>query len=155
VSKIYFEDFEVGETVIGATVTADPSEMVQYGRQFDPWPMHVDEEAARSTPFGGLIASGGYTIGLWYRCGHATDFTRNIAFLGGLEWTVRFAAPVRPRDRLQYRTTTVDKRLGSKPGRGIVRAKTELVNQDGQTALYLEVTYLVATRPEEAASEST
>lgn len=45
---IYFEDIEIGETVPGATVTVDPDEMVTYGKPFDPWPMHVDEEAARA-----------------------------------------------------------------------------------------------------------
>ncbi len=38
--------------------------MLAYARNFDPWPMHTDEAAAAQTPFGELIASGGYTISL-------------------------------------------------------------------------------------------
>lgn len=144
---VYFEDIEVGRTTISAPVVADHEELVEYGRRFDPWPMHFDEEAARSTPFGGLIASGGYTIGLWYRCSHATETEGTLAFLGGIEWNIRFAAPVRPGDRLQLRYTPVEKRLSSKPGRGVVKAESELVNQDGATVMFLAVTYLVETRP--------
>jgi acyl dehydratase len=43
--------------------------MLAYNRANDPWPMHVDAEAAAQTPFGGLIASGGYTISIMYRLG--------------------------------------------------------------------------------------
>lgn len=56
---IFFEDIVLDVTDIVATVTADRDEMVAYGKQFDPWPMHVDDEAGRATPYGGLIASGG------------------------------------------------------------------------------------------------
>jgi acyl dehydratase len=90
---IFFEDIVLDVTDIVATVTADRDEMVAYGKQFDPWPMQVDDEAGRATPFGGLIASGGYTIGLWYRAGHLDQTEGELAFLGGVEWRCGSSSP--------------------------------------------------------------
>jgi acyl dehydratase len=57
----YFEDFRAGDVVqLGRKqVTAD--EIVAFAREYDPQPFHVDDSAAASSPFGGLIASGWHT----------------------------------------------------------------------------------------------
>jgi acyl dehydratase len=55
---ITFEDLAEGSVFWGPEVMADADEMVAYARKYDPWPFHVDAEAAKQTPFGGLIASG-------------------------------------------------------------------------------------------------
>jgi acyl dehydratase len=66
----YFEDLVEGQEFVGDEVAVDKDEMLEYARKNDPWPFHVDEEAAKESPFGGLIASGGYAISLYYRLGH-------------------------------------------------------------------------------------
>ena len=40
------------------TISVDEGELVAFAKRFDPQAMHTDPEAARSGPFGGLIASG-------------------------------------------------------------------------------------------------
>src|SRR5215467_417850 len=79
--KMYFEDLEVGAVFRGDECVADKDEMLEYARKNDPSPFHVDEEAAKNSPYGGLIASAGYTVTLWYRCG--IPILGSIAFLGG------------------------------------------------------------------------
>ena len=64
---VYFEDIKVGDSWTSSGLVIDREEMLAYNRANDPWPMHVDAEAAAQTPFGGLIASGGYTISIMYR----------------------------------------------------------------------------------------
>ena len=64
---IYFEDLPVGEPIWGDEVVVNPDEMMEYNRRNDPWPIHVDPGFAAKSPFGGIIASGGYTITLLYR----------------------------------------------------------------------------------------
>ena len=64
--RIFCDDLEVGSAFWGDWVTVDPDEMLDYARRNDPQPFHVDAEAARATPFGGLIASASYT-GRWTR----------------------------------------------------------------------------------------
>ena len=69
-ATVHFEDLVEGQEFVGDEVMVDKDEMLEYARKNDPWPFHVDEEAAKASPFGGLIASGGYAISLYYRLGH-------------------------------------------------------------------------------------
>src|SRR2546421_9929951 len=63
----YFDDFSEGETLDLGTVTISEAEIIAFGRQYDPQPFHVDPEAARASPFGGVIASGWQTGGHYIR----------------------------------------------------------------------------------------
>jgi hypothetical protein len=42
-------------------------EIIAFAAQFDPQPFHLDEEAARKSVFGGLVASGWHTAALTMR----------------------------------------------------------------------------------------
>src|SRR4029453_13178026 len=66
-ATVYFEDLVEGKEFVSDEVAIDKDEMLEYARKNDPWPFHVDEEAAKASPFGGLIASGGYAISLYSR----------------------------------------------------------------------------------------
>jgi acyl dehydratase len=62
-----FEDFEPGQVYeLGSTVVTE-KEIVDFARQFDPQPFHLDPEAAKASVFGGLIASGWHTGAIWMR----------------------------------------------------------------------------------------
>lgn len=145
---MYYEDFNVGDSWTSGEYAVDQDEMLAYNRINDPWPIHVDPEAAARSPFGGLIASGGYTITLMYRLSHEiTNQPGHMwAFLGGFDWHVKFAEPVRSGDRLHERITILEKRPSSKPSRGIVKNFIELINDRKQVALSIESTVLIATR---------
>jgi acyl dehydratase len=146
---VYFEDLVDGRTYWGTECVADKEEMLEYARKNDPWPFHADEEAAKKYGFGGIIASGGYTITLAYRSltGLYNAPETTWAFLGGLAWpNFKFHLPLRPGDRLRARMTIQSKRKSSKPGRGVVTALMEMLNQDGTAVLSHEVIFLIATR---------
>lgn len=68
---VYFEDFPLGYAEESPEVEAPREEMLAYARENDPWPIHVDEEFAASTAFGGIIASFGYVVSLFFRGIHA------------------------------------------------------------------------------------
>ena len=146
---VYFEDLAVGESFVSEEVTVDREEMLAYNRRNDPWPFHVDEAEAARTPYGGLIASGGYTVTLMYRLGHQIYNvpSRRWRVLGASEWRLRFPAPVRLGDRLQLRVTVDSKRASSRPERGHIDLLYELVNQKGDVALSVLVAGLIARRP--------
>lgn len=146
---VYFEELAVGAEYMGPECLVDEKEMLEYNRRNDPWPIHIDEEAASQSPFGGLIASGGFTISLSYRLSHGVYNTPEArwAFLGGFDWHVKFPTPVRAGDKLQYRLTVVSKKLSSKPGRGVATVISQLTNQRGELALEVEAVILLATRP--------
>jgi acyl dehydratase len=148
--NVFFEDLESGSVHLGGECICDKDEMLEYGKRNDPWPFHVDEAAAAASPFGTLIASGGYVITLWYRSLIEIYNTPKStwAFLGGLDWKVKFRAPVRAQDTVRVRVTVKDKRLWIKPGQGMVTLFNELLNQRSEVVCTVEVMVLMATRPD-------
>jgi acyl dehydratase len=128
----------------GDTVTADPEEMLDYARRNDPLPFHLDENAAKASLFGGLIASGEYTVTLWYRS--LIPIVTKLAFLAGFDWLIKMPAPVRPNDRLRVKVEIKNKRASSKPGRGYVTVFEEMFNQDDTVVFSCELTWMLATR---------
>ena len=146
---LYFEDLEVGASFTSEETIADREEMLAYSRLNDPWPFHVDEAAAARTPYGGLIASGGYSITLMYRLGHQiyNQPGRRWAMLGALEWRLTFPAPLRPGDRVRLRLTVRDKRESSRPERGHIQLLYELLNQDREVVLSVLNAVLIARWP--------
>lgn len=147
--SVFWEDVELGRELLGAEQIADHDEMVAFAERFDPWPMHLSDEGGAASPFGGLIASGGYTIGLWYRSGHGIWHRPGAvwAFQGVFDWHVRFVQPLRPGDRVRLAMTFTNKRLTSKPGRGIAEAESHLVDGEGEPVLGLDVKAMFGTRP--------
>jgi acyl dehydratase len=149
---IYFEDMTVGDSWESSEHLVDGVEMLAYNQENDPWPIHVDREAAAKTPYGGVIASGGYTISIMYRLGHEIYNNADLqwVFLGGFDWHLKFVEPVRVGDRLHERITVVEKRPSSKPGRGIVKNRIELLNDRDRVVLSIDSTTMMATRPQVA-----
>ena len=55
---MYFDDFKLNDTIKIPPAVIDKEEMMDFARKYDNIPLHTDEEYARSTPFGQLIAPG-------------------------------------------------------------------------------------------------
>lgn len=143
----WFEDIELGtEVELGAhTFTAE--DIKRFAARFDPQPFHLDEEAAKETHFGGLVASGWHTAAVWmklmiaFRDNHAETegkpapdgrpMPRGGPSPGFLD--LKWIKPVRAGDTINFRSTTVEKvDLRSRPYLGIVRNLNEGFNQDGE-----------------------
>jgi acyl dehydratase len=143
----YFEDYVPGTVHEFGMISVDEPEIVEFARRFDPQFIHIDEKRAKSGPYAGLIASGWHTTGLMMRL-YADHFLSSVASLGGPGVDeLRWLKPVRPGDELRMRVTVLDKkRSASKPDRGIIRVKTELINQAGQVVLTLIMLNILALR---------
>ena len=63
----YLEDYVTGDVHEFGPVTITEAQIVQFGRQFDPQLFHTDPDGARQSVYGGLIASGWHTCGLFMR----------------------------------------------------------------------------------------
>ena len=61
---LYFEDYTPDLTLEGGTYHVSREEILEFGRRFDPQPLHTDEAAAAQGPFGGLIAPGCLTFAI-------------------------------------------------------------------------------------------
>jgi acyl dehydratase len=146
-SDRYFDDYRAGTVEQLGPITVSEEEILEFARRYDPQPFHTDPEAARRSPYGGLIASGWHTSALMMRL--FADHYLGESSLGspGVD-ELRWPAPVRPGDTLTLRVEILETRLSrSKPDRGIVRTRIELFNQHAVLALSATAVNLIAVRP--------
>ena len=146
----YFEDYVPGAVYEFGTITVTEPEIIAFARQFDPQYFHVDPEKAAHSRFGGIIASGWHTVGLAMRL-FVDHFVSHVASLAspGVD-EIRWPNPVRPGDTLRIRVTILEARPSrSKTDRGIVRAKTEAINQKDDLVLSMVGMSIIGRRPEE------
>lgn len=154
-SDRYFEDFKVGDRFTSAGLTMTEAGMVEFARQWDPQPFHIDAEFANKWTFGGLIASGLHTMAvtlrLWLDQGVFRACSLGSPGLG----EVQFPRPVRPGDTLRVVTDIAELRpSASKPDRGIARIRQVTINQRGEPVLEQDTTVFLKRRPVKAASFS-
>lgn len=138
-SRIYWEDFHPGKEIDLGEYEVTRDEILEFARRYDPQPFHTDEDAARDSIYGGLIASGWHTCAMMMRL-LCDAVLSNAASLGspGVE-SVRWLKPVRPGDTLRARMRILETRASrSKPDRGIIKSHWEVENQDGETVMTME-----------------
>jgi len=143
----FWEDFRVGDSFDLGSLTVDGAEMLRFARRFDPQPFHVDEELARETPFGGVIASGWFTASLFMRL-YVDAVLADSASQGspGLS-ELRWLSPVRAGDVLDGRLHVLESTpSATRPGRGTVVLRGEL-SRSGQPVLSTTFRGLFGRRP--------
>jgi acyl dehydratase len=145
----WWEDFTVDLQVESAPIEVTREEILAFASRYDPQPFHLDEEAARQSLFGGLVASGWMTAGLTMRL-MCESYLLNSSSLGspGLE-SLRWLKPVRPGDRLRMRMTVLDRRpMNSRPDVGLVLARMDTLNQRDEVVMTMEGWGMYRRRPE-------
>ncbi len=147
----YFEDFQPGEVIPLGSCVVRREEIIAFARQFDPQPFHVDEEAARRSIYGGIIASGWHTASICHRL-LVEGLLKDTSSMGspGLD-ELRWLRPVRPGDELSARievlATTPSR---SKPERGAIKTRLEVRNQKGELVMTEVATLLCSRSPASA-----
>jgi acyl dehydratase len=153
--RYWFEDFAVGMALEIPGPVLTPESIMEFARRYDPQPFHVDEQAAKQSAYGGLIASGWHTVSLPIRM-ICDAYLLDAASLGspGVN-EVRWLKPVRPGDAIRLRMTVLEaKPSKSKPDRGTVILKSETRNQRGEAVQILTSKLIVPRRPGAAAGPS-
>lgn len=142
----YLDDLAVGDVVTAGSYEVTRDEIIAFATKWDPLPFHVDEERARRSPHGSLVASGSHVMAIRTWLLHRIE---PIAIIAALGWdAVRFLDPVRPGDRLSLEVEFLEVRPSrSKPDRGVVRSRIAVKNQDGHAVLEHEDVILVARKP--------
>lgn len=147
--ELYWEDFEPGQVIeIEGSTTLTKDEIMEFARQWDPQPFHIDEAAAEKSIYGGVIASGWHTGVVTMRL-LVDGLLGKAASLGspGLDET-RWLKPVRPGDTLRARAVVRETRPSrSKPDRGTVKITWETYNQDGEKVMTMTGIQMFARRP--------
>ncbi len=145
--KYCFEDFAPGWTYEGGARTLKAPEIVAFAREWDPQRYHTSEEAGRASPFGGLIASGWHTAcaGMRMMCDGYLNESSCVGSPGIDE--LKFVKPVRPGDTLRLRSQVLEARASqSRPDRGIVRWRWDVLNQASEVVLSMVGTQMFLRR---------
>jgi acyl dehydratase len=135
---IYFEDVQVGQTHRFGHYEVTAEEIIEFAREFDPQPFHLDAEAAKQSMFGGLIASGWHTGAMFIRMinDHATPGAATTGAMGfdDLKWL----RPVRPGDILSVESRVKEKiDAANRHGTGIVKIESRVLDQRNEAVMSL------------------
>jgi acyl dehydratase len=147
-APLYYEDLAVGQTFGTGTVTVEPEMIMAFAAEYDPQPFHLVEDDARSSFFGGLVASGWHTAALSMKLlvGGELKIVGGLIGLGAEE--LRWPRLVYPGDVLWVESEVLGLRESkSQPGRGLVRVRNTTLNQDGEPVMVTVVTMVVPRRP--------
>lgn len=144
----FLDDVQVGDRFVSAWHETTRAEMVDFARSFDPQPMHLDEEAARDSMFGELIASGWYTLSLSMRLIVDSRPFGATSIVGVAVDGIRFTRAVTPGTRLSAAAEiTAIRRSTSDPTRGYVDFALETSDDHGRVVLRQRWTVLVPVKP--------
>jgi len=148
-----FEDFAPGHLGTFGPRRVTREEMLAFAAEFDPQPMHLDEEAASKSMLKGLSASGWHLCSIMMRM-MADAYIGRTASLGspGVN-EVRWLAPLRPGDDLTLDVEVTEARVSrSRPETGIVTFRATARNAKGQ-ALCEWVSPIIVSRRAVIATE--
>lgn len=138
----YFEEFEVGARypTYGRTITeGDLSFFCAFVGYHVP--LFIDEEYAKTTPYGGRIAPSALTMLISTAMTESLYRTTIVGLLGVDKG--RFLAPVRPGDTIHTEVEVLSKKETSKPAQGLVVFRDHVINQHGETVFQIDKTVLV------------
>jgi acyl dehydratase len=147
VPRYFFEDFSTDWTAQYGPRRVAREEMIGFAAQYDPQPMHLDEEAARHTMLGGLAASGWHSCCIMMKM-IADGLLLDTASMGapGIE-EVKWLKPVRPGDSLTVRGKVLWTRASqSRPDRGFVNFHWEVSNDRGERVMTLVCPQMILRR---------
>lgn len=145
---LYLDDFKPGDKFTTGSASLTEKQIVEFAKQYDPQPFHIDLAAAKESIFGGLIASGFQTLALGFRlvCDSGVLKAASMGSPGMDE--LRWLRPVRPGDTLRVEIEVKEVRPSqSKPDRGIARMAYRYVNQKGEDVLTVTSMQLMKRRP--------
>lgn len=143
---IYLEDLQVGQRFTTGEYAMEADEITAFARRYDPQPFHTDQEAARDSFFGGLVASGWHTAGITMRL-----LVEGLPIAGGLigvSGELAWPAPTRPGAVLHVEAEVLEVRPSrSRPDRGTAIVRIETKDREGELAQIFTVTMIVPRRP--------
>ncbi len=142
---LYLDDLRVGHRFASGEYRLDEQQILEFARQFDPQPFHLDPEAAKQTLFKGLVASGWHTAAISMRLlVQALPIAGGIVGAGG---EIVWPRPTRPGDTLHVESEIVDlKPSRSHTGSGMATLRSETHNQHGEIVQVLTAKLVIARK---------
>ena len=144
----FAEDFKSGDIFELDEYEITREEIIEFAKKYDPFPFHINDEAAQKSVFEGIISSGWLTALVWLRLMHQKFLNYETTLGSPGHEEMLWPTPVRPGDRLSGKIEILNSRVSkSKPDLGFVRYKAFLSNQDGNEVFITTSTIIVKPRP--------
>lgn len=144
----YFEDFQIGDAFETGAFTLTEKESVAFAHLYDPQPFHLDAEAAKTSVFTGLVASGWQTTAVTMRLIVESGVLRATGIIGTGIDDLRWLAPVRPGDTLHVRGEVIEKLPWPRSStRGTMRVRLHTLNQRGIVVMSQIANLMLRLRP--------
>ena len=145
--EYYLEDLKIGDRFLSAPYIVTEAAIIDFAREFDPQPFHLDAERGKESVLEGLAASGWHTAAITMRL----FVTSGLNFAGGSIGLgvdeLRWSTPVRPGDTLRLEMEIVEARPSkSMPSKGIVRILNVMKNQNDEIVETFLATVLILRR---------
>jgi acyl dehydratase len=147
----YFEDWTIGERLRTASIVLDQRQIIEFGRAYDPQPFHLDEAAARHSPFGRLVASGWQTAAITMRLVVDSGIFGRHGGIGMGVDALRWLKPVFPGDTLRVEAEAAAAHAKPANKNGILHFKMTTLNQHDEPVMTQIAIVRVPRRPEAAA----
>ena len=144
---LYLEDLSPGDRFTSGEHALDAAQIIEFGQRFDPQPFHLDEQAAKSSFFQGLAASGWHTASITMRLmvQSGLPLANGVIGSGG---EIQWPRPTRPGDVLHVESEVLEVTPSrSRPERGMVVVRSETRNQHGEVLQRLTTQLVVSRRP--------
>lgn len=144
---LYYEDIQLNQEHVSRVYTVEKEEIIEYAKQWDPQPFHIDEEEAAKWPLG-LTASGLHSHAITNKLASEIS-SEPIAIVAGLGLDeMRRPTPLRPGDQVHAVCFVESKRESkSKPEFGVITSLDKLLNQNGEVVISYRSSSLVKKRP--------
>ena len=142
---MYFDELNVGMAVDTAPALIKKEKMVAFAKDYDPIPLHTDEEYAKTTPFGQLIAPGVMSfMSVWAKYLEVDFFGKEL--LAGKSTKIEWLKPVYANDVLSGKATItkLEKRSAKN---GLVEISVDVYNQKGELVLKDVTEAIVKCKP--------
>jgi len=144
---MYFEELKTGMTVDTAPAVIEKEKMVAFARDYDNIPLHTDEEYAKNTPFGKLIAPGVMSfMSVWAKYLEVDFFGEEL--LAGKSTKIEWLKPVFADDVLTGKAT-ITNLVKRNAKNGLVEVTIEAYNQKGELVLTDITEAIVKCKPME------
>lgn len=144
---MYFDELKIGMTVETAPAVIEKKKMTDFAKVYDNIPLHTDEEYAKRTPFGRLIAPGVMSfMSVWAKYLEVDFFGEEL--LAGRSTKIEWIKPVFADDVLTAKAeiTSLVKRSAKN---GLVEITIRAYNQNGEPVLTNVTEAVVKCRPVE------
>ena len=130
---MYFEDIKLGMAVDIAPALIEKEKMIDFARLYDNIPLHTDEEYAKTTRFGQLIAPGVMSfMSVWANYLEVSFFSEEL--IAGKSTKIEWIKPVFANDVLTGKAT-VTNLVQRNAKNGLVEITIEAYNQHGELVL--------------------